>query len=57
MLLDRSHPCNSLSAASDFPKPEAHAHLAIHRGRGGEMFLGLQSVAGAAVELAEPEVK
>src|SRR5262249_49845216 len=37
-------------------QPASHAHLAVHRGRGRQMFLGLRSVASAAVHLAEAEV-
>src|SRR6266851_1403826 len=37
-------------------QPVRHAHLAVHRRRGGEVLLRLLSVAGAPVELAEAEV-
>src|SRR5262249_38330370 len=36
--------------------PEGHAHLAVHRGGGGQMLLCLRLVACAAVERAEAEV-
>jgi hypothetical protein len=35
---------------------EGHAHLAVHRQRGLEVFVGLRPVARSAVELAEAEV-
>ena len=37
-------------------QPEAHVHLAIHRGGGGQVLLRLCVVASPAVELAETEV-
>src|SRR5262245_20981814 len=37
-------------------QPVRHAHLAVHRRRGGEMLLRLLALARAAVELAEAEV-
>ena len=37
-------------------QPEPHLHLAEHRRRGGEVLLGLLSLAGAPGELAEAEV-
>src|SRR5262249_2408888 len=37
-------------------QPVRHAHLAVHRRRGGEMFSGLLALARAPVELAEAEV-
>src|SRR6516165_1533643 len=37
-------------------QPEAHVHLAIHRGGGGQGLLRLCLVASPAVELAETEV-
>src|SRR5262249_39981008 len=37
-------------------KPVRHAHLAVHRRRGGEMLVRLLTLARAPVELAEAEV-
>src|SRR5262249_20931750 len=37
-------------------QPEGHAHLAVHRGGGGQMHLRLRLIARAPVELAEAEV-
>jgi hypothetical protein len=37
-------------------QPEGHAHLAVHRRRGGEVLLRLLALARAPVELAEAEV-
>jgi hypothetical protein len=37
-------------------QPVRHAHLAIHRRRGGEVFSGLFGLARTPVELAEAEV-
>src|SRR6266851_2959604 len=37
-------------------QPVRHAHLAVHRRRGGEVLLRLLASAGAPVELAEAEV-
>ena len=37
-------------------QPEAHAHVAVHRRRGGEVLAGLLALARAPVELAEAEV-
>jgi hypothetical protein len=36
----------------DLFQPECHAHLAVHRGGGGEVLLRFGTVAGASVELA-----
>jgi hypothetical protein len=33
--------------------PEAHIHLSVHHGRGGQILLGLLWFAGAAIELAQ----
>src|SRR5262245_8607777 len=40
----------------DLLQPEAHVHLAVHRGRACQVLLGLPPVAGAAVEPAQAEV-
>ena len=37
-------------------QPVRHAHLAVHRRRGGEVLLRLLALARALVELAEPEM-
>jgi hypothetical protein len=37
-------------------QPVRHAHLAVHRRRNGEVFLGLLALVRTAVELAEAEV-
>ena len=37
-------------------QPEVHAHLAVHRGRGRQVLLGLCAITGAPVELAGTEV-
>src|SRR5262249_48350551 len=37
-------------------EPECHAHVTVHRGRGGEMLLCQRALARAPVELAEAEV-
>src|SRR5262245_51558470 len=37
-------------------EPEAHIHLAVHRGPDGQALLGLGQLTGAAVELAETDV-
>src|SRR5262249_40718195 len=37
-------------------QPVGHAHLAVHRRRGGEVFLHLLPLAGAPAEFAEAEV-
>src|SRR5262249_53607511 len=37
-------------------QPEGHTHLAVHRGRGGQVLLRLRLVAGAVVEGAEAKV-
>ena len=37
-------------------QPEPHVHLAVQRGRGGEVLAGLLARAGAPAELAEAEV-
>src|SRR4029450_10052891 len=37
-------------------QPVRHAHLTVHRRRGGEMLLRLLALAGAQVELAEVTV-
>jgi hypothetical protein len=39
-----------------FLQPVRHAHLAVHRRRGGEVLLGLLSLVRAPVELAEAEM-
>src|SRR5215831_3401778 len=39
-----------------FMQPVRHAHLAVHRRRGGEMLPGLLALVGTAVKLAEAEV-
>ena len=37
-------------------QPEAHVHLAVHRGRGGEVLLRLLALGGSTEELGEAEV-
>ena len=36
--------------------PEAHVHLSVHPGRGGQVLLGLYSVPDTTVELAQAQV-
>jgi hypothetical protein len=40
----------------DLLQPVRHAHLAVHRRRGGEVLPGLLALVRAVVELAEAEV-
>jgi hypothetical protein len=44
------------SAPPRLLQPELHAHLALHRRRGGEMLVRLLALARAPVELAEAQV-